>query len=106
MTARYSFVVLRCPIQRLAAAFLDKILAPNSTARRFLAVADPTIKIAAEAFAAAPAWQLAALKRGGQMPRPSGLFTPALIDRTARFYDDDICLYIEKFGGEVLLFPV
>ena len=190
VTARYSFVVLRCPFQRLAVAFLDKMLAPNPTARRFLAVADPTIKIAAEAdrrldqltfadtvalmeespadqldhhfrpqvaflvfedytrwfclerfgaaidtladdlgftvldtraetgratsrlaavtgaFAAAPAGQLAALKRGGQVPRPADLFTPALIDRVARFYADDIRLYKEKFGGEGLLFLV
>ncbi|MEC7674376.1 MAG: hypothetical protein VYB89_02505 [Pseudomonadota bacterium] len=166
------------------------MLAPNPTARRFLAVADPTIKIAAEAdrrldqltfadtvalmeespadqldhhfrpqvaflvfedytrwfclerfgaaidtladdvgftvldtraetghatsrlaavtgaFAAAPAGQLAALKQGGQVPRPADLFTPASIDRVARFYADDIRLYKEKFGGEGLLFPV
>ena len=58
------------------------------------------------AFAAAPAGQLAALKRGGQVPRPADLFTPALIDRVGRFYADDIRLYKEKFGGEGLLFPV
>lgn len=44
VTAGYSFVVLRCPFKRLAAAFLDKLLTPNPTARRFLATADPTIK--------------------------------------------------------------
>ena len=58
------------------------------------------------AFAAAPAGQLAALKRGGQVPRPADLFTPALIDRVARFYADDIRPYKEKTGGEGLLFPV
>ena len=45
----YGLAVPACPFQRLAATFLDKTLAPNPTARRFLAVADSTIKIAAEA---------------------------------------------------------
>ncbi|MDP7381997.1 MAG: hypothetical protein QGF33_11610, partial [Alphaproteobacteria bacterium] len=58
------------------------------------------------AFAAAQTGQLAALKQGGQVPRPADLFTPALIDQVARLYADDIRPYKEKTGGKGLLFPV
>ena len=86
--------------------------APNVTSCTWLSIEfeaprnSALVTSAAIALAAAPAGQLAALKRGGQVPRPADLFTPALIDRVARFYADDIRLYKEKFGGEGLLFPV
>ena len=47
-------------------------------------------------FADTPAYQIAALKRGGLIPRPAQLYDASLIERVGWLYADDIEFYTAK----------